>query len=132
MLQKGITLLLINMSNRTSFRVNTRNSMSLKLQGNHPPKRENIVVRTLKRAVSFVGVRSSNEPLFREEYHLTPKDGVLQSQTVLLNGVPLENTENGDIPALKPALVDVTTPVSVAPYSIAFIVYPNFDAPVCV
>ncbi|KAI4341456.1 hypothetical protein MLD38_026180 [Melastoma candidum] len=130
--REGITLLLINLSNQTTFKVNTRNGISLKLHGEHPPKRANVVVRALKRAVSFTGEGSANEPLFREEYHLTPKDGVLQSQTVLLNGIPLEITENGNIPALKPALVDVRKPLSIAPYSIAFVVYPNFDAPACI
>jgi len=80
---------------------------------------------------SFVGLGSSDGQLFREEYHLTPKDGVLQSKITLLNGTPLELTKDREIPDLKPARVDVDTPLTIAPLSIKFVVFPNFDAPVC-
>uniref|UniRef100_A0A804NWT1 Heparanase-like protein 3 n=1 Tax=Zea mays TaxID=4577 RepID=A0A804NWT1_MAIZE len=49
----------------------------------------------------------------REEYHLAPKDGDLQSQQVLLNGHVLATDADGDIPELEPVRVDGTQPVTV-------------------
>jgi heparanase 1 len=42
----------------------------------------------------------------REEYHLSAKDGDPFARTILLNGVPLELTEDGNIPPLY--LVEVS------------------------
>ena len=67
----------------------------------------------------------------REEYHLTAKDGDLQSKTMLLNGVPLELGDAGSIPAMDPVLVAVDSPVHLAPTSIAFVVLPKFEAKAC-
>ena len=86
---------------------------------------------SLKKTFSWVGVKASDEALFREEYHLTPKDGYLQSRTMVLNGIPLELTGTGDIPRLDPVHVNVKSPISISPLSIAFIVFPNFEAPAC-
>lgn len=69
--------------------------------------------------------------LTREEYHLTPKDGKLQSQQVLLNGNVLATDSNGDIPKLEPVQVEGTKPITVAPYSIVFAHIPSFNAPAC-
>ncbi|KAH7433427.1 hypothetical protein KP509_07G069000 [Ceratopteris richardii] len=60
----------------------------------------------------------------RMEYHLTAKDNELSSQTVLLNGEPLELTDDGDIPALLPQSVSDDTPLLISPLSIAFISLP--------
>lgn len=136
MLQAGVTLLLINLSNETSFitRVhsNNNNVKSSSIE-QHPTDEGTVLFRGLKKTVSFVGagLSSRSPPLLREEYHLTPKDGYLRSQVMVLNGTPLEVTEGGEIPPLKPALVDVNSLVSVAPLSIAFIVFPSMDAPAC-
>ncbi|KAJ4713128.1 Heparanase-like protein [Melia azedarach] len=105
----GITLLLINLSNQTDYIVSVQN----------------------KKAVAWVGGKASDEHLTREEYHLTPKDGHLQSQTMVLNGNPVELTEDKSIPRLDPVHVNVNSPISIAPLSIAFVVFPNFDAPAC-
>jgi len=51
---------------------------------------------------------------------------------MLLNGNPLELTNDGNIPALNPVSVPVNSPISVAPLSIAFVVFPNFEARACV
>ncbi|KAG6498272.1 hypothetical protein ZIOFF_046184 [Zingiber officinale] len=67
----------------------------------------------------------------REEYHLTAKDGNHLSQTVLLNGAPLEISEEGDVPPLNPVNAAVRSPVEVAPLSIAFVVLPDFEAKAC-
>lgn len=66
----------------------------------------------------------------REEYHLTPQDGDLHSRTCLLNGVPLEVTAQGEIPALVPKMMSSTRPVSMEPLSIAFISIP-IQIPAC-
>lgn len=128
----GITLLMINLSNQTEFEINVRNSMTVNLHvEKNTVSTDSSIMHSLKKTVSWVGNKASDEPLFREEYHLTPKDGYLRSQTMLLNGTPLELTDEGDIPSLSPILHDVNSPIAVAPFSITFIVLPNFDAPAC-
>ncbi|XP_058068797.1 heparanase-like protein 2 [Magnolia sinica] len=107
----GVTLLLINLSNSTSFNVSLANDLNL-----YPPLEAS--------AQAVAGAQ-------RDEYHLTAKDGDLKSTTMLLNGSPLELTENGDIPDLKPTQVDSSKPVSVAQSSIVFAVFKDFKAPAC-
>ncbi|GJU20968.1 heparanase-like protein 1 [Tanacetum coccineum] len=50
-------------------------------------------IHRLKSMFSWMGSKSTNEELAREEYHLTPQGGDLRSKTMLLNGVPLEETD---------------------------------------
>ncbi|XP_074316953.1 heparanase-like protein 2 [Silene latifolia] len=128
----GITVLLINLSNQTSVLVKVQDTMEKDLQiANKVIPKESSFTRTIKKTVSWVGSKASDGQLHREEYHLTAKDGSLRSQTVVLNGKPLEITENGNIPRLEPVLVNVNSPLYISPLSIAFIVFPNFDAPAC-
>ncbi|KAL3840531.1 hypothetical protein ACJIZ3_025122 [Penstemon smallii] len=103
---KGVSILLINMSNSTSFEVSLLDDMNLYSRGN--------------------GDRNG-----REEYHLTPKDGNIQSDMLLLNGTPLKLTETFEIPAMNPLLVDDTLPIRVAPDSIVFVTLKGFKAPAC-
>lgn len=132
-LQEGITVLLINLSNQTDYTATVQNSMNMNLVvRGRDINRESPLMRRLKKTVSWVGDKSSEEPLFREEYHLTPKDSYLQSQTMVLNGIPLELTKDGGIPRLNPVYVEVNSPIYISPLSIAFIVFPNFDAPACI
>jgi heparanase len=102
--QAGVTLLLINISNQTQFILNVKNHIT---------------------------VKANEVAKFREEYHLTPKDNNLRSHTMLLNGIPLKLTKKGDIPTTDPVHNNVRSPIYINPLSIAFIVYPNFDAPAC-
>lgn len=67
----------------------------------------------------------------REEYHLTPKDGNILSDVLLLNGTPLELTESNEIPAMNPELVDAALPITVVPDSIVFATLRGFNAPAC-
>lgn len=127
----GMTLLLINLSNQTSYTIDVQNRKDMYLLARERHMKEDSLVRSLKRSVQWVGSRASDEALSREEYHLTPKDGDIQSQTMLLNGLPIKLTEDGSIPALDPVYVELKTPIYVSPLSIAFIVFPNFDAPAC-
>ncbi|KAL5987296.1 hypothetical protein ACLOJK_038460 [Asimina triloba] len=108
----GITMLLINLSNSTSFNVSLENDLNL-----YP--------------TDLSDASAVTQGSQRDEYHLTPKDGNLESTTVLLNGTPLEVTKDGDIPALNPIKVDSSNPVVVAPNSIAFAVFKDFRAPAC-
>ncbi|XP_076945869.1 heparanase-like protein 1 [Bidens hawaiensis] len=127
----GITLLLINLSNRTHFTLDVHNILTVNLRTTQHLKSTPAIVHGLKTAVSWVGTKSTDENLSREEYHLTPRHGNIQSKTMVLNGVPLEVTENGDHPSFKPTMVKVDSPVTIAPLSIKFVQFPNFDAPGC-
>ncbi|XLR02455.1 hypothetical protein HN51_057281 [Arachis hypogaea] len=132
--REGVTLLLINLSNQTRFILNIRNPVTASVEENNTAKTtqkdDDSFIARLKRAFSWVGTKGS-DVTFREEYHLTPKDGYLRSQTMVLNGVPLKLTNEGDIPTLEPVKSNVHSPIYISPLSIAFIVYPNFDAPAC-
>ncbi|KAF6171716.1 hypothetical protein GIB67_007237, partial [Kingdonia uniflora] len=107
----GMTLLLINMSNSTLFTV------TVGIDVNLYPQSE---VQEAKSAAQQ-----------REEYHLTPKDGNIQSDVMLLNGSPLLLTESSDIPALNPTLADPWSPINVAPQSIVFATVRNLNIPAC-
>ncbi|XP_026378265.1 heparanase-like protein 1 [Papaver somniferum] len=106
-MKPGITILLINMSNSTAFNVSVESDVNL-----YPLAQPE-------------GVRP------REEYHLTPKGGCIQSEVMLLNGFPLVLTERLDIPPMKPFLVDGSLPIKVAPDSIVFATIRDFKAPAC-
>ncbi|XP_073315361.1 heparanase-like protein 2 [Primulina huaijiensis] len=99
----GISVLLINMSNSTTFDVSITNDMN-----------------------SYAGQYNQ-----REEYHLAPKDGNILSDVLLLNGTPLKLTESFDIPVLNPKIADAKFPVILAPNSIAFVIVKGFRAPAC-
>lgn len=96
-------MLLINMSNSTQFQVQVQNGMNMTVAAG--PQ--------------------------REEYHLTPKDGYIQSEEMLLNGELLSLTEESDIPEMNPKLVNSSEPIVVAPDSFVFVVLRDFKAPAC-
>ncbi|XP_047314223.1 heparanase-like protein 1 [Impatiens glandulifera] len=127
----GITLLLINLSHQTDFIVNVRNIISLNMRNNYGDDDGASFTHRIKKSFSWVGSKASDVPSLREEYHLTSKDGSLHSKTMLLNGQPLELTNIGDIPSLNHLLFSVNSPISIPSLSIKFIVFPNFDAPIC-
>ncbi|KAK2970332.1 hypothetical protein RJ640_003300, partial [Escallonia rubra] len=121
----GVTLLLINLSNQTNFNINVQTSMHVNLH-----KKENTKnARGIKKTVSWIGGKASDEALSREEYHLTPADGNIQSKTMLLNGRRIELTAGGDIPTLSPSFLKEDYGISISPLSMKFIVFPNFNAP---
>lgn len=132
-LQAGITLLLINLGNQTEFNIVVQNSMNIKIRTNETTNNSiKSFAHGLKKTVSWVGSKASDGTLFREEYHLTPKDDDLRSKTMLLNGKPLRLTHGGDVPSLNPVLVHEHSPTSIAPLSIKFIVLPYFEASGCI
>ncbi|XP_043705072.1 heparanase-like protein 2 [Telopea speciosissima] len=107
---KGIAVLLINMSNSTTFTVSVADDINLNLDS----ESKNV------------------ENSYREEYHLTPKDGNIQSDVLLLNGSPLVLSESLDIPPLNPIKVDASSPIKIVADSIVFATLPDFKAPACV
>ncbi|XP_062216428.1 heparanase-like protein 1 [Phragmites australis] len=129
--QQGVILLLINLSNSTGYNVTLQNDINVSLDKRPDLEKRASFAHRLKRAVSWLGRKPSSDIVKREEYHLTAKDGDLQSKTMLLNGVPLELGDDGSVPALDPALVAVDSPVHLAPTSIAFVVLPKFEAKAC-
>ncbi|XP_052185237.1 heparanase-like protein 2 [Diospyros lotus] len=102
--KSGITVLIINMSNSTSFNVSIVDDKHL---------------------------NDNESKLQREEYHLTPEDGDIQSSVLLLNGTPLRLNESLDIPELNPVLVDASAAIRVASRSIVFATLTGFKAPAC-
>ncbi|XP_057459795.1 heparanase-like protein 1 [Actinidia eriantha] len=128
----GITLLLINLSNHTRFDIGIQNSMNVNLHAKETTYHSRkSFTHGLKRNMLWVGSKASDGTLFREEYHLTPEDGNLQSKTMLLNGKPLQLTDDGDIPSMNPVLVDANSPMTIAPLSIKFVAFLNFEASAC-
>ncbi|KAI4335931.1 hypothetical protein L6164_014526 [Bauhinia variegata] len=125
----GVTLLVINLSNQTHFILRVQNEVTAKVEAKSI-HRESSFTRHLKKTFSWVGTQGS-DVTYREEYHLTSRDDNLQSRTMVLNGIPLELTNEGEIPRLDPVRSNVHSPIYIASFSIAFIVFPNFDAPVC-
>ncbi|XP_062204177.1 heparanase-like protein 1 [Phragmites australis] len=127
----GVALLLLNLHRNMGFMVSVRNDLNVDLVGGQGIRRDNAFVHGLKRTVSWVGSKASDGLAKREEYHLTAKDGNVFTRTMLLNGDPLELTEDGSIPPLYPMQVSVNSPIYVAPLSIAFVVFPDFEAEAC-
>lgn len=103
------------MSNSTTLSVSIANDLNL-----YPP--EAAIDASLGR-VETTGLR--------EEYHLTARHGDLKSTSMLLNGIPLELTPEGEIPPLNPAYSNVVEPLIVAPSSIVFVTLKHIKAPAC-
>jgi heparanase 1 len=122
---EGITLLLINLSGNTTSEVSVSasNKMYKTVKQHERPSNKKI------KHVKGFGERANG--FTREEYHLTPKDGNIQSQTMLLNNKILDIDSSGNIPKLEPIEVEATQLITVAPYSIVFVHIPYFYAPAC-
>ncbi|KAL2518047.1 Heparanase-like protein 3 [Abeliophyllum distichum] len=124
----GITLLLINLDNSTAVEVglSIKNAILLKKQTVEPTQQT--------RKTKFGSVPKHNKDVhvvMREEYHLTPKDGDLHSQTMLLNGKALTVNSAGIIPSLEPRRVNHSEPITVGPFSIVFAQIPSIHVPAC-
>ncbi|KAL0548423.1 hypothetical protein IC582_012874 [Cucumis melo] len=103
--RSGVTMLFINLSNQTEFTIDIKNNT--------------------------MNMGLPNKPSQREEYHLTPNNGLVRSSMVLLNGNLLKTTEDGDLPDLTPIYRDSNSSITVATWSIVFVVIPDFEAPAC-
>ncbi|KAJ4850010.1 hypothetical protein Tsubulata_016246 [Turnera subulata] len=122
----GITLLLINLDGATTVQVLVATN-NVSTNGAFTTHRQQ--ARRTNFAKVYRTITADDKS--REEYHLTPKDGDLQSQTVLLNGNILAPNSYGEIPPLEPKLTSVYDPIGVAPYSIVFAHIPNITLPAC-
>ncbi|XP_062233472.1 heparanase-like protein 3 [Phragmites australis] len=122
----GITLLLINLSGNTTTQVSVTSEGAAHKHGTkkHSRKTKHVHVPGFNGFAEAAGA-------MRDEYHLTPEDGNLQSQVMLLNGMALATDADGNIPRLEAVKMDAAQPITVAPYSIVFSHIPNFSAPAC-
>lgn len=116
---KGITILLINLDKNTTIEATFSNTNSLRYRK-----------MSYKSKIMKLPVDSTSETA-REEYHLTPQDGNLHSQIMLLNGNVLSVNSDGDIPRLEPLYVNSSKPIRVAPFSIVFSHIPDAVVPAC-
>ncbi|KAK3131756.1 hypothetical protein QOZ80_6AG0510940 [Eleusine coracana subsp. coracana] len=123
----GITLLLINLSGNTTTHVSVTSAATTHKQGVKKHSRKTKHVHVPGGFTGFAEAAGS----MRNEYHLTPKDGNLQSQIMLLNGRALATDADGNIPRFEAVKVDAARPITVAPYSIVFSHIPHFSAPAC-
>lgn len=118
---EGITLLLINLDARVTFRVSVSTET-----GNILGESGGSIARKSK---------FSKRPIIgentREEYHLTTSNGKLNSQRVLLNGRLLIVDSSQEIPALEPLTVNMNDPISVGPLSIVFAHITNIVSHAC-
>nr|XP_043612997.1 heparanase-like protein 3 isoform X2 [Erigeron canadensis] len=119
---KGITLLLINLDRVTLTKVglsidNVTIAVASKQQSNQTQRRHSS--------------KLEDSRFTREEYHLTTKDGNLHSHIVRLNGKELTVNSTGIIPSLDPIEVKLTSPITVAPFSIVFVHIPSKQIQAC-
>lgn len=120
---KGITLLLINLDNTTSVEAKVTFNSTWTLRHKNS--------KFHNKTISWWHRKGSITETLREEYHLTPKDGDLHSQSMLLNGYTLSVDSSGNIPPLKPVQINSAAPVNVAPFSIVFVHMPDVILPAC-
>ncbi|OAY31521.1 heparanase-like protein 3 [Manihot esculenta] len=125
---KGITLLLINLDNSTNVEVKVAFNGTATLHHQQKHHRSHKYQRSHR--TRNIKLPQGSESSTREEYHLTAKDGNLHSQTMLLNGNILTVNSSGDIPALEPVSVNLSKPISVAPFSVVFVHLP-YVVPAC-
>jgi heparanase 1 len=134
-MQKGITILLINLDNSTTFQAKVAFNSSWSLRHQRRAHRSRYKHKTwgLRHKHRFHKIRPAPRKIEsgREEYHLTAKDGNLHSQTMLLNGNVLTVNSSGDIPPLEPLYAKSSNPIRVAPFSIVFAHIPNLVLPAC-
>ena len=67
----------------------------------------------------------------RDEFKLTAPSANLTSTSILLNGVQLEATPSGEIPAFAPYRVNNTEPMLIDALSYGFFVLPDAAAEGC-
>ncbi|KAM0045778.1 putative glycosidase [Helianthus debilis subsp. tardiflorus] len=92
---------------------------------------ETIAVASKRQIKQTHSSKLRNKEFTREEYHLTAKDGKLNSHTVLLNGKELTINSTGIIPSLDPVEKNLGDPITVAPYSIVFVHIPRIHIQAC-
>lgn len=124
-LSQGIMVLLINLDGNTTVKVDVAFNGSINLLKMHH------LHHKLRHRARAIRPHEQVQENVRAEYHLTAKDGNLQSQTMLLNGQILTVDSTGEIPSLTPVHVNSSEPISVGPYSIVFAHIPYILLPAC-
>ncbi|KAL4318214.1 hypothetical protein GQ457_18G003810 [Hibiscus cannabinus] len=127
---KGITLLLINLDNSTTVQAKLVFNSTMTLRHKHR-SRTSHHKHKIHRTTVIKLPKGTDAKIRREEYHLTAKDGNLQSQTVLLNGNILSVNSSGIIPPLEPLRINSAKPIVVAPLSIVFAHMPDVTVAAC-
>ncbi|XP_068637528.1 heparanase-like protein 3 [Aristolochia californica] len=123
---EGLALLLINLDGKNTVHVDVATDSAISLRvSNHRHK------HSKRKSVRAGRVQKSSSMGIREEYHLTAKDGNIQSQTMLLNGNILAPTQDGEMPSFDPIKVISSEAIVVAPFSIVFSHIPDIDFHVC-
>ncbi|EPS67583.1 hypothetical protein M569_07189, partial [Genlisea aurea] len=121
----GISLLLVNIDGNNSYDLRVEHDLTT-------PRRNSRKHIRLHRAPKWSHVKQQQlGEVPREEYHLTPLDGNIQSRVVLLNGKELIVDSSNQIPVLEPVQVNSSDPIKVDPYSIVFVHFPSMDLPAC-
>ncbi|OMO61680.1 Glycoside hydrolase, family 79 [Corchorus olitorius] len=130
---KGITLLLINLDNKTTVEAKLAFNSTMTLRHKHRSKLLHHHKHSSHNHMpSIIQLpQGTGTEIRREEYHLTAKDGNLHSQTMLLNGNILSVNSSGNIPPLEPIHVNSPNPIMVAPFSIVFVHMPDIIVPAC-
>ncbi|KAL2327417.1 hypothetical protein Fmac_020844 [Flemingia macrophylla] len=117
---KGITVLLINLDSKTT--------VEAEVTFNHDAK--SLRHRKMSSHSEMMELLVASETS-REEYHLTPQDGDIHSQIMVLNGKALSVNSDGDIPPLEPLYVNSSEPIRVDPFSIVFVHLPDALVAAC-
>ncbi|KAG6557785.1 hypothetical protein Mapa_000552 [Marchantia paleacea] len=125
----GLALLVLNYSNTT------KHNLDVSLLGFSTPTelhnyRKLVADEECETASCHKDTEGSSGSL-RLEYHMSPANGMITSQTVLLNGQPLQITPSGQVPTLSPMSVDSSSPISLDPLTYAYVVISNANAPAC-
>ncbi|KAK6156544.1 hypothetical protein DH2020_010792 [Rehmannia glutinosa] len=132
---QGVTILLINLDGNTTVQAKLDFDKHVPDHPRRSTAREEYHLTPMDGNIQSRTVLLNGKALTvgttREEYHLTPLGGDLQSQTVLLNGKALTIGSSGTIPDLKPVTVASSKPITVAPFSIVFVHLPNVAVPAC-
>ncbi|KAK1429643.1 hypothetical protein QVD17_11857 [Tagetes erecta] len=115
----GITILLINLDGITKTEVGVS------------VENVTLAVASKQEMKQTQSSKFGNKEFTREEYHLTAKDGNLNSHIVLLNGKELTVNSTGVIPSLDPIEVNIIDPITVAPHSIVFVHIPGIHIKAC-
>lgn len=123
--EDGITLVVLNLNNSTKYLVSVSIEPAPVTSDGASLKWRLWSLSAVKAMKTFLKARATQSSGSRQEYHLSAKDGDIRSQIATLNGNDLRATHTGDIPNLFPETADISSPISVAPLSIAFVHFPG-------
>ncbi|KAJ7547497.1 hypothetical protein O6H91_08G088500 [Diphasiastrum complanatum] len=129
---QSITVLLLNLSNSTQYIVKISFSdVTLRGVNLNSNSQSSSKAASAGAAGKMDKATNTSANTQRLEYHLTAPKGNLNSQEVQLNGIILQINADGNLPVLKPATVDASELLIVAPTSIVFLQLPGISLPAC-